>query len=142
MKSPIPKLLLCALMLGGCAQHDARPAFRSALSIGDRGISIPLPPPSVLEEPNVDVDIDGEVIGKGEVEAGLVAHVLELEGDAEASVELPAGATAFRIESLPLDLTDNCLEAWLADAEGAESDHVTYHAIVEDDETILVTPGC
>jgi hypothetical protein len=139
------KLLSILVVLGvaGCARHDAQPAFRSSLRISDRGISIPLPPPSLLEEPNQAVDIEGEVVGDDPLGEGTAAHVIELEGSQELSVELDEGAEAFVMRGLPVDLLDNCIELWLEQADGAQSEHAFYTAsVAADGVTVLVTPDC
>ncbi len=134
---------IALLAFAGCAQHEARPAFSTSLRIGDRGISIPLPPPSLLEEPNQAVDVEGQIVGDEVLTTAAVAHVVDLQGGEEISVEVAAGADSFVARGLSVNLTDNCLELWLAIDGGDESDHAFYTATVADDgATIVVTPDC
>lgn len=140
MKKLIATIALLAS--AGCAQHDTKPAFQSSLRIADRGISIPLPPPSLLEEPNQAVDIEGEVVGDDRLSTAATAHVVDLQGGEEVTVDVAAGADSFVAQGLPVDLTDNCLELWLQ-TDDAESEHAFYSATVAaDGETIVVTPDC
>lgn len=138
-------LALCGSLVG-CVAHPARPAFRASVFIGDRGISIPLPPPSILKAPKQKVDVDAEIVGDEAVAVDLLAHVVDLHGDAEVSVEVPAGQTGFLAEGLEIDLTDNCLDVWLAGVDGGEGEHALYTAsvVVDGDhgEVIVVSAGC
>ena len=140
MKKLIATIALLAF--AGCAQHESRPAFRTSLRISDRGISIPLPPPSLLEEPNQAVDVEGEIVGEDALSTAAVAHVMDLQGGEALSVDVPAGADSFVAQGLPVDLTDNCLELWLSTDDG-DSEHAFYSATVaEDGATIVVSPDC
>lgn len=136
--------LACALVmlsLGlGCAVHDPRPAFRYAVSIGDRGISVPLPPPSLLDEPKQEVEVSGEVDAQGEVAAGTVVHIVDLEGRDAVEVELPEGERSFAA-LMDIDLTANCLETWVDGPDG-ESERRHFRAELEDARTIVVVEGC
>jgi hypothetical protein len=137
------------LLAGACAPHEAEPAFRRTVFIDDRGISVPLPPPSLVDAPQQDVDVDAQALGEDPVLAGTMAHVEDMMGDGTAELELPEGAQHFTIEGLPVDLTDNCLELWLVAPDGREGEHVVVHAeIVPDDddedtlESIATKSGC
>ena len=55
--------LVLALALAGCVAPDARPAFRAGVVIDDRGIVVPLPPPSFFDSPIQEVDVQGSIIG-------------------------------------------------------------------------------
>jgi hypothetical protein len=135
--------VLSTLGLGGCAQHDAEPAFRAGVLIDDRGISIPLPPPSLVDEPEQDVDVEGQVIGAVEDLDGLVVHILDQTGGAELDVPLADGVTSFHGEGLAIDLSNNCIELWLVDAEGREGEHVHYRALIDaSGQSIEVVEGC
>lgn len=137
-------LLVASLFAGlGCAVHPPRAAFRASVWIGDRGISIPLPPPSLFEAPTQDVDVQGEVMDSDELQAGATVHVSDLHGEDAVSVELAAGQDTFVAEGLRVDLTDNCLELWLEDAEGAQSERRQFTAEVNaDGQTVVVREGC
>ena len=134
--------VLSTLGLVACVQHDPEPAFRAAVLIDDRGISIPLPPPSLVDEPEQDVDVEGEVIGLAE-SRGLVVRIVDHAGGAELDVPLAEGSNAFRGEGLAIDLSDNCLELWLVDGEGREGDRAQYQALIDaSGQSIEVVEGC
>lgn len=140
---------LAGLLLGACAHHEAEPAFRRTVFIGDRGISVPLPPPSLTAEPEQDVDVDAQALGEDPVLAGTMAHVEDVVGGGTAELELTADAQHFTIEGLPVDLTDNCLELWLVAPDGREGDRILVHAVIvadDDDEdtleSISTVSGC
>lgn len=129
-------------LLVGCVAHDPEPAFRAAVYIGDRGISIPLPPPSLVDDPEQEVDVEGEVIGLDEQVDGLVVRIVDQSGGAELEVSLAEGST-FHAEGLPIDLSDNCIELWLVDADGREGERTQYQALIDESrQSIEVSEGC
>jgi hypothetical protein len=136
-------LLLAGVVLASaCAQHHAAAAFRRSVFIGDRGISVPLPPPSFVDASEQDVDVEGEVVGDDPVLAGTLVHVEDLHGDGVGEVELAAGATSFTIEGVGIDLTANCLELWLVAPDGREGDRVLVHAEIVGPQEIETVLGC
>lgn len=135
--------VLLTLGLGGCVSHSPEPAFRASVLIDDRGISIPLPPPSLVDEPEQEVDVQGEVVGLDEAVSGLTVHIADDVGGAELEVPLAEGASMFHGQGLAIDLTDNCLELWLVDAGGREGEHTRYRASIDEaGTTIMVEEGC
>jgi hypothetical protein len=129
-------------LLVGCVVHDPEPAFRASVFLGDRGISIPLPPPSLVDDPEQEVDVEGEVIGLDEAVDGLVVRIVDQSGGAELEVPLTEGST-FRAEGLPIDLSDNCIELWLVDADGREGERAQYQALIDESgQSIEVSEGC
>jgi hypothetical protein len=142
MQCAFAGFVLSTLGLGACVQHDPEPAFRASVLIDDRGISIPLPPPSLVDEPEQDVDVEGEVIGRV-LGPGLLVRVVDHAGGAELDMPLIEGSNAFHGEGLAIDLSDNCLELWLVDEEGREGARAQYQAIIDaSDESIEVVEGC
>ncbi|MCX4245811.1 hypothetical protein [Paraliomyxa miuraensis] len=146
---PFPKhrafagILLAALCLPACATHEVEPAFRASVFIDDRGISIPLPPPSLIDEPQQEVEVQGEVVGLDDEASGLVVHIMDGASGAEIDVPLEDGSTSFLGTGLSIDLTDNCLELWLADDDGREGDHSYYKAVIDESGTMIsVIEGC
>jgi hypothetical protein len=126
-----------------CVAHEPQPAFRASVLIDDRGISIPLPPPSLADEPEQDVDVEGEVIGIAEGTGGLIVRIVDHAGGAELDVPLADGSNAFHGEGLSIDLSDNCLELWLVDADGREGERAQYQALIDaSGESIEVVEGC
>jgi hypothetical protein len=111
--------------------------------IDDRGISIPLPPPSLVDEPEQDVDVDGEVIGLPDDPTGLMVRIVDSAGGAELDVPLADGSATFHGEGLAIDLSDNCIELWLVAADGREGDRNQYRAIIDaSGQSIEVADGC
>lgn len=135
--------LVLSSLLAGCVQHDPEPAFRAAVFLGDRGISIPLPPPSLVDEPEQEVDVEGEVLGLHEQADGLVVRIVDQAGGAELEAPLVEGSSSFRAEGLPIDLSDNCIELWLVDADGREGERAQYQALIDESgQSIEVSEGC
>ena len=120
------------LGLGACAAHDVEPAFRASVLIDDRGISIPLPPPSLHDEPTQEVEVEGEVVGLDERSEQFVVRLVDNVGGAELDVTLPAGTSEFLAEGFQIDLTDNCIEVWLVDDDGDEGEHRSFQASISE----------
>lgn len=128
--------------LGACAVHDAEPVFRGAVFVGDRGISIPLPPPSLHDAPKQSADVEGEVVGLDGAAKNLIVRIVDEVGGAELEVPLTDVST-FHGHGLELDLTDNCIELWLEDDEGNQSERQRVHAVIDGaGEMISVVEGC
>jgi len=135
--------VLSTLALGACASHEAKPVFRASVFIDDRGISIPLPPPSLVDEPEQEVDVEGEVVGDALELDGLVVRIVDHRGGAELDVPLEEGSTSFHGSGLAIDLSDNCIELWLVDAEGREGERADYQAVIDaSGQAIEVVEGC
>lgn len=130
---------------GACARHDADPAFRSSVAIGDRGISVPLPPPSLFDVPKQSVDVVVEIQGDGELAPGVELRLVDNDGALDESLVLDDVVVApegLVLEGLPIDLTQNCLELWLTDGE-IEGAHTLYHATIgADGRTVETVSGC
>ncbi len=138
MMRRIAPLLLMALLGSACNDHQPVQAFRSAVLIGDRGISIPLPPPSVLQAPQQEVDVQGSV--EGDFTPGAEVRLIDNEGGDETVALVEAGGVFSA--SLEVDLTNSCIEAWAIDPEGGAGDRRFFSTRVEADESILVVEGC
>lgn len=124
-----------------CASHEASPAFRRALVFDDRGISVPLPPPSLIDEPEQEVDVHGTIEGDP-IAAGTRVHVEDTEGDAMGEVELAKGATSFGVSGLVVDLRRHCLEVWLETPDGRDSEPTYVRAHIVDAKTLATSEGC
>jgi hypothetical protein len=129
-----------ALVLVGCVVHEARPAFRSAVVIGDRGITVPLPPPSFIDAPRQAVAIEGSLTGDA-ITTDFVVHIADIMGETELAVELPTNATNFAA-SAEIDLSANCLEFAVENHEGARSEPSLYHVEIVDATSLRVVEGC
>ena len=138
--SRIALALVGTLAFAACARHEVRPAFRSGVFIDDRGISVPLPPPSLFEAPKQSVDVDVEVDGE-DLPVGTELTLLDNEGEAERTIVLDDESSVI-LEGLEIDLTANCLELWLTDGD-RESEHVLFQATIgDDDQTVETQQGC
>ncbi len=133
---------ILASVAAGCATHEARPAFRRGITIADRGISVPLPPPSFMDAISVEVDVEGSTPGDEALEVGTIIHVEDLEGDARESAEIDIGSATFEVRGLMITLGAHCLELWIEAPDGRESERTYVHAEVEDDTTIRTEAGC
>jgi len=130
--------LALGVLIAGC--NDPAPvtaSHRSSVVITDRGISIPLPPPSVLEAPQQEVEVDGEI--DGDVGEGAEVRIVDTRGGDEASV--PATDGRFTA-TLQVDLTAACIETWVIDADGFAGQPRRYSTHVEPDDSIRVEPEC
>ena len=123
-----------------CATHEPVPAFRSAVVLDDRGISVPLPPPSLLDNPTQDVDVDGEIEGD-DIVAGTSLRVFDMQSGEEVEVELDAGQATFSV-GMTVDLSENCLEFWLEGPDGGQSDRALFSAHIVSDTEVETRPGC
>lgn len=143
-RHPLIAAVVAALACAACAVHEPVPAFRRAVFIADRGISIPLPPPSLFEAPHQKVDVSGQLQGDDQIAAGTTVHVIDDRGNGETEVELAAGVASFQA-TLEIDLTDNCLELWAEAPDGSEGGHSLYSASIEavgDTQQVAVGEGC
>ena len=129
--------LLTSLVLGtGCNSHlltspDAGP------QIGDRGISVPVPPPSLKLMPVQLVDIEGE-IGAMAGEPGVRVFLQETQRGLPGQFVFLEDDGSFFFEGVEVDLTDNCIEVWSEDAEGQSSVRSFYRASIDvDDQSVL-----
>ena len=130
------------ITIGPIAVHQAEPVFRASVFVGDRGISIPLPPPSLIAEPEQEVDVEGQVVGLDDADVdGLVVHVVDEVGGAQAEVLITG--ESFHVEGLAVDLTDNCLDLWIEDAEGQQGEHSMVTAVIDPSgQGVTVEQGC
>ncbi|MBK6917135.1 MAG: hypothetical protein IPH07_07030 [Deltaproteobacteria bacterium] len=139
-RSSLGLIALVAMLASACATHEAGPAFRRAVLFGDRGISLPLPPPSLVDAPEQDVDLEGTVEGDDLLPADARVHVEDLEGDASAIVTIGPD-DRFTVEGLRIDVTRHCFEVWVASASG-ESEHVFVQAAIEGANGLRTHVGC
>lgn len=135
-------LALVALAVVACATHEPRPAFRRGVLIDDRGISVPLPPPSLIDAPKVDVEVEGSLPGADALTLGTVIHLDDIEGDARVTADIDVTTAAFAIDDVTIDLTANCLELWLEAPDGRESERTLVHAEIDGDDGVVTVPGC
>jgi len=146
--------VVLAAALVGCASHDLYSfSFRKAeLTLGDRGIAIPVPPPSLTDAPvqesNVIVDVDYTLDEPADppqdADPTVELWVRDRVGGAVASALAPAPPPGtVTVEGLVLDHTRNCLELWLEVDGGARSEVTLVHTVIDDDDvSVRVEPGC
>jgi hypothetical protein len=139
---PIAALALLVVGSSACATHDASPAFRRSVFVDDRGISVPLPPPSYYEVPEQEVDLHGVTEGSDPIVEGTTLHAEDIDGQAAGEVVLAAGATDFTVEGLDIDLRTHCFEIWLETPDGRETTHAFVRAHITGPKTLETTPGC
>lgn len=130
-------LLAMSLVLGtGCNSHpllspDAGP------QIAKRGISVPVPPPSLKLMPVQRVDIEGE-LGMGAVEPDTRVFLNETRRGLPGQFVFPDGDSFF-FEGVEVDLTNNCIEVWTEDAAAEASVHSFYVASIDADDQSVIT---
>ncbi|MBC8068246.1 MAG: hypothetical protein IAG13_07925 [Deltaproteobacteria bacterium] len=135
-------LALLTAVTGACGTHEATPAFRRTIAFDDRGISVPLPPPSLVDEPEQEVELRGTTVGADAIVAGTKVHVDDLDGEATGELVLAAGAAEFKVEGLYVDLRAHCFEVWLESPDGRLTDPSLVRAHITGPETLETTRGC
>ncbi|GEM_PF-2293971 len=136
--------LLVAVGSLGCQYHEPIPAFRSSVFLAERGISVPLPPPSLTDAPVQEVDVEGKISPARMFRAGTVVFLHDVRGTAKHIVEL-TNDDSFSFQHVRIDLSDNCLEMWVHEAwpDGSTSEYARYEAIIaSDDQSVRVEAGC
>lgn len=129
-----------ALVLSGCVNHNPVPVFRSRIAIGDRGIFVPLPPPSFTENPVQNAILDGRV-DASTVVAGTRVVVQDLQGSADAELVLDEGQFSFEVP-FEVDLRDNCVDVWLETDEGLEGSHRFLRVQIVSETELETVLGC
>lgn len=123
----------------GCNDHPIG-GYDDGPQITERGISVPVPPPSLTAAPVQRVEIEGE-LGYSNPEAGTRVFVLD-EGGA-GSFTFPGADGSFRFEGMnavEIDLTMNCLEVWSEEpGDGQMSIHSFFRVSIDEDDQSLVT---
>ncbi len=132
-------LALAVLALGtGCAPHIFGGDADAGPQIQEKGISVPVPPPSLWAAPVQEVDIEGE-LGIANAEPGTVVYLQDAFGEMGAFVVAEPDGSFF-FEGFEIDLTENCLELWSEEPGpyGGTSVHSFFHAnIAEDDQSVI-----
>ncbi len=130
-------LFALGILAGGCNDPEPVQAFRTTVFIGERGISIPLPPPSLAAEPQQEVEVQGIV--DGDVEPGSEVRLVDTAGGDETVAEIEEDSFAATLE---LDLSAGCIEAWLVASDGSQGEHRFFSTVISDDDTVEVREGC
>lgn len=124
----------------GCNDHPIG-NYDDGPQIDERGISVPVPPPSLKLEPRQAVNIEGQ-LGAMEPETGTRVFVYDAYSEAIPGVFVFANPDgSFRVEGFELDLTMNCLEVWSEEpgAYGSESVHSFFVASIDEDDQGVLT---
>jgi hypothetical protein len=135
-------LALVTTVVGACGTHEVSPAYRRTIAFDDRGISVPLPPPSLIDQPEQEVELHGTTAGRDAIVAGTKVHVEDVDGEATGELVLAAGADEFTVEHLDVDLRTHCFEVWLETPDGLVSEPTQVRAHIIDAKTLETTPGC
>jgi len=127
-------------LLCSCAVHPVVPAFRASLRVEQRGIFVPLPPPSLRATPEQEVVLDGTL--EGELVAdGSEVHLVDHFGEAAAVVEL-APAQRNVVFAFHTNLADNCLELWVVSPTGELGMSTFVHTEIRSDTEVVIVQGC
>lgn len=141
----LPRLaVLLTLAFGTACQpfHLPGGGYDDGPQIGEHGISVPVPPPSLRDAPKQTVDVEGDV-NDPDPEPNTQVSVMVISTDGlpvTYTIPVDPDGTFLFKGIINLDLTDNCLEVWsvVPGAYGSQSMHSFFHAtIAEDDQTIL-----
>jgi len=136
--------VLLTLAFGTACQpyHLPGGGYDDGPQIGEHGISVPVPPPSLTAAPRQTVDVEGE-LRETDPEPGteVFLRVYTLNGDYDGYItEAEPDGTFFFDDEVTLDLTDNCIEVYseAPSAYGSRSMVSFFRAtIAEDDQSIL-----
>jgi hypothetical protein len=141
---------------GACAVHEARPTVLYRIGIGDRGITLPLPPPSLTGAPVQPLQVSGELAiasadrnEDADAPAPTPSAVVVYERSSDRLVRAqpqagPSGSWSFVGELPAVDLRDHCFELWIEDAAGDVISDLAYaQAVIEpDDRSIRTVSAC
>ena len=136
---------VAALALGmafgtGCNDHPIG-NYDDGPQITERGISVPVPPPSLTAEPKQAVNIEGQ-LGVAEPEMGTRVYVWDAYSEGiPGAIVLANPDGSFLFEGFELDLTMNCLEVYSEEpgAYGSESVHSFFVASIDEDDQGVLT---
>jgi len=130
---------LLNLTFGTACNSHTIVGFDDGPQITEKGISVPVPPPSLTLSPVQQVDIEGE-LGTNSPEPGTLVYLQNAYSDLGAFVVAqPDGG--FLFEGVEIDLTENCLELWSEEPGpyGEMSVHSFFRAQIGDDDQSIVT---
>lgn len=141
MASPTRIVLVLALAFGTACQpyHLPGGGADDGPQIGEHGISVPVPPPSLTAAPKQSVDVDGD-LGDMTPEPQTQVFLLEVTSGA-GYFAFAASDGTFHIPDVEIDLFDNCLEVWSEEpgAYGEMSMHSFFRASIAQDDQSIVT---
>lgn len=138
VRRPFILALIALLPLAGCG---GEPIF---LRDGPdfRGITVPLPPPSFVDDPLVDVDLEGQ-FGPGRGGPGSRVYVQETVTELGYFIDIVDDDPEFVVPDVTVDVTNNCLRTWYVDGQDAvESTDRFYRVTVETDPELCAAETC
>lgn len=112
MFAALRSALVLALAFGTACQpyHLPGGGADDGPQIGDRGISVPVPPPSLTAAPQQEVDVDGE-LGDPNSEPNTIVTLWVYGGPEDKGYQIVADPDGtFHFSGVLIDLTDNCIE--------------------------------
>lgn len=134
----MPRILALAavaiLSLGTGCNDVSIGGYDDGPQIDKRGISVPVPPPSLWAAPVQQVTIEGK-LGFSDPEPMTVVFLQNAFTDQWPFVYAD-GDGSFRFEGVELDLTQNCLEVWSEEPGpyGDMSLHSFFRASIDPDD--------
>ena len=102
-----------------------------------RGITIPLPPPSIVASPEIRIDLEGDLDDLIEPDGTRVSVFEKTSG--RGYYTFSAGGS-WLVQDVLLDVTDNCLVLSSNDVEGGPSSTQQFKAFITSGEECV--PGC
>ena len=142
----LPRLAaLLTLAFGTACQpfHLPGGGYDDGPQIGEHGISVPVPPPSLTSAPKQTVEVEGELRETmPPTNTTVRLDVYNLAGDLLGGHNVLANADGTFLfadaNAVDLDLTNNCLEVWSESSDG-ESMHSFFVASIADDDQSITT---
>ena len=127
-------LALVSLSLAGCRDYE----FLSPAPTL-RGITIPLPPPSFVDEILITIDIEGTV-PMGFEGPGTEANVFEK--GTQRGYFVFTETNDYTVHDVLVDLTDNCIETWVVTSDEEESTRIDSKAVLLEGDVCGTDPSC
>lgn len=137
--STFPRVLLVASLVAATACNATIITRTDGPFIGEKGISVPVPPPSLTAAPVQFVEVAGS-LGVSSVPPMTITFLYE-STSARGYFVYADEAGNFLFEGVELDLNDNCLEVWFEEPgpEGKKSEHSFFVASIGEDDQSVVT---
>lgn len=133
---------LLVLALGTACSDHPTVGFDQGPQIDRRGISVPVPPPSLTSAPKQTVDVEGDVdMSTLDPDTRVILFVYSDSEDPAGYITFARDDGSFYFEGkVQLDLTDNCIEVWteVPGKFGSQSVSSFFYAMIDaDDQSIL-----
>ena len=102
-----------------------------------RGVTIPLPPPSLTAAPVQSFDIEGDLANSA-MDDGIRVNLYE-ETSQRGYFTYTSGGS-WLLQDVEVDTTDNCLSVWSSNFEGADSVREFFKLVPQTGDAC--EPGC